>query len=352
MFTKLNYYAYGVLPAHISSSHKPIPKFIPNVSYKDKARNILQRNAYSLNSSQFDILKSNYTALKTLSDKNISDNNYLNPLPSFERRYKPQMNSNNLLHSFSLHKYRLRQYSNDSTITTNPHVFNGTQLTKDNYVVSKTKLSSSTSMPLLSVAHYQEKLNQNNYTLNSVNKRVNNRTQTVYTFNRESNELPCCFQVVNEDKMKRIQSELEKEETIMVLSKNKSWITVTPRSKNRRKCLENIKAKPHEVSRTMPQWMVLNSKYKQSNCNRKDIFKGVDHISIRNGIASRELVDKSNLKSNDWKCNRSIFSIGDYRHNVRSVNEVSKYQEGLNKEPKRFFDWDDGKQYDPKKTRD
>ena len=68
--------------------------------------------------------------------------------------------------------------------------------------------------------------------------------------------------------------------------------------------------------------------------------------------ASRELVDKSNLKSNDWKCNRSIFSIGDYRHNVRSVNEVSKYQEGLNKEPKRFFDWDDGKQYDPKKTRD
>jgi hypothetical protein len=342
MFTKLNYYAYGEIPTHIASlsSHKPIPKFISNNSYKDKANGMLERNAYSLNSSQFDTLKSKYTALKTLSEKNINDNNYLDPLPSFERRYKPQMNNNSsnplLMHSFALHKYRLRQYSNDSSLT-HPSVLKGTQLTKDNYVVSKTKLSSSMSMPVLAVPHYQEKLKQNIYTVNSGNNRVNNRTQTVYTFNKESKELPRCFEVVNEDKMKHIQSELEKQETLMVLSKNKSWITVTPRSKNRRKCLEKIQVKPHEVSRIVPQWMVISNKYIQ---NRKDdAFKSVDHRSIRNGIIRRELVDRSNVNNN--KHNRSIFAIGDYRHHVRSVNEVMKYQEGISVEPKQFFNWED-----------
>jgi hypothetical protein len=58
------------------------------------------------------------------------------------------------------------------------------------------------------------------------------------------------------------------------------------------------------------------------------------------------LVDKT--KNN----NKSIFSIGDYRHNVPRKEEADFYSQHVSKEPKIFFGWDDGTKFNPKLKRD
>lgn len=63
-----------------------------------------------------------------------------------------------------------------------------------------------------------------------------------------------------------------------------------------------------------------------------------------------QLVDVNNLSNNP--SNRSIFSIGDYRHNLAFEHECEENQLNISNEPKKFFDWDDKRDYDNKKKRD
>ena len=118
MSTKLPYYAYGERQGYITPSTNTFPRFVRNNAYKDKASDFLERNAFSLNSSQYNQLKTNYTKLSTLSQKNFENNNYLNPLPSFERRYKNELNPL-LINQMTFNKYRLQQFSKDSSNNSN-----------------------------------------------------------------------------------------------------------------------------------------------------------------------------------------------------------------------------------------
>lgn len=63
------------------------------------------------------------------------------------------------------------------------------------------------------------------------------------------------------------------------------------------------------------------------------------------------LVDKT---INDKKCNdnKSIFSIGDYRHNLAMKQEADLYSSKVSQLPKNFLSWDDGTTFNPKYKRD
>lgn len=49
---------------------------------------------------------------------------------------------------------------------------------------------------------------------------------------------------------------------------------------------------------------------------------------------------------------KSVFSIMDYRHNLRTSEEAFSHQSKVPQEPKKFFDFDDGKRFVPGKNND
>lgn len=57
------------------------------------------------------------------------------------------------------------------------------------------------------------------------------------------------------------------------------------------------------------------------------------------------LVDKLQME-------KSIFSIGDFRHNIFDKELSQKYAASVSKNPKVFFQWDDTKNFDPKLKKD
>lgn len=77
-----------------------------------------------------------------------------------------------------------------------------------------------------------------------------------------SKEAPEWFQVVTDEKNKKYDEIIAKnEETLNVLSRYNRWITITPKSKNRRMPLEKMKIeKIDETSRIMPNWMQIKAK--------------------------------------------------------------------------------------------
>jgi hypothetical protein len=62
-------------------------------------------------------------------------------------------------------------------------------------------------------------------------------------------------------------------------------------------------------------------------------------------------VDK-NLNSKNNENGRSIFCLGDFRHNLNFKSEAETYQKGLSTQPKRLLAWDDGTIFNPKTKRD
>jgi hypothetical protein len=66
------------------------------------------------------------------------------------------------------------------------------------------------------------------------------------------------------------------------------------------------------------------------------------------------LVDKifNEKKKKNHSDTKSVFSIGDYRHNLIFKNEADSYSSKVNQMPKQFFDWDNGLKFNPKYKRD
>lgn len=101
----------------------------------------------------------------------------------------------------------------------------------------------------------------------------------------------------------------------------------------------------------------MNLKYYKNHTKDEDIFKKVQYFpsKMRNKkmmlLIDKNLVPKITNKSVLLK-QKSIFNLGDFRHNVRSEEE-RKYNDNLvSQKLKKFFDWDDGKAFDPKNKKD
>lgn len=95
-----------------------------------------------------------------------------------------------------------------------------------------------------------------------------------------SKAAPEWFQVVTDEKNKNFEDIIAKnEETLSVLSRYKSWITVTPKSKNRRMPLEKMKIEHFdETSRIMPNWMQIKAK---KDKELYEMMKSAEYNSIR-----------------------------------------------------------------------
>ena len=88
---------------------------------------------------------------------------------------------------------------------------------------------------------------------------------------------------------------------------------------------------------------------------KNDKFKSVEFFPhLNKSKKMMTLVDKNlNPKLNKSRLgNRSIFNYQDFRHNMAFEEERKYFDNLVNKEPRKFFDWDDGKVFNSKTKRD
>lgn len=147
----------------------------------------------------------------------------------------------------------------------------------------------------------------------------------------------------------------KKEDTITLLSRYRNWLTVTPKNRDRRKALERSKITKMEItSKLMPKWMEIKSKADKSS----DKFKSVEYNKALKQKSQKmmALVDKDlnqqKINKIEYNPNRSVFNIHDFRHNVFTKNEAKYYGAQVSQLPRKFFDWDDGKKFNPKYKKD
>ena len=111
------------------------------------------------------------------------------------------------------------------------------------------------------------------------------------------------------------------------------------------------------TSRLMPKWMELKYK-KDNNIIGEDQFKSVEYNNPLKqkpktimAFVDKDL-NKNRLKQLDYNPNRSVFNFHDFRHNVFTKNDAIYYGSKVSQEPRKFFDWDDGKKFNPKYKKD
>jgi hypothetical protein len=118
--------------------------------------------------------------------------------------------------------------------------------------------------------------------------------------------------------------------------------------------LEKMKAENMEVtSKIMPKWMEINHK----NVKKSEEFQPAEYFPIKQKakkliVFVDKVLNPSKIKSVDYYPARSIFTLGDFRNNVLTKNEKDFYDVKVSQKPRKFFDWDDGKRYNPKYKKD
>ena len=130
---------------------------------------------------------------------------------------------------------------------------------------------------------------------------------------------------------------------------------MTPKHKDRRHPLEKAKAtKKEQTSRIMPKWMEIRNsqstrlpenlksvEYYPEKQKAKKMMVWVDK-DLNEKKKSKPVIDES----------RSIFAIGDFRHNLLTKEQARFYDTKVSQKPKKFFDWDDGKRFNRKYKHD
>ena len=133
-------------------------------------------------------------------------------------------------------------------------------------------------------------LEENNFYFDKNNKQVIRYPKNFFKQDTEkksrtkvSLNAPEWFKVVTDEKNKQYNDLICKnEETLSIFSRYNKWITVTPKSKNRRKPLEKMKIeKMDETSKIMPNWMQIRSKKDMELYGK---MKSAQYNSIRHVI--------------------------------------------------------------------
>lgn len=172
-----------------------------------------------------------------------------------------------------------------------------------------------------------------------------------------SKDTPSWFNVCPEWKKKQFDDYLTRnEDTMRVLSKHQNWITINTKSRNRNKPLERMKIENMEkTSKIMPKWM--ETKFSKSQGKGKENFKLIEYYPIKQKCKKQmayvdKVLNPPKNKHFDYFGERSVFSYGDFRHNVLTEKERKFCDGTVSNLPKKFFDWDDGKTFNPKYKKD
>jgi len=126
----LDFYALG----KVNNPPKYISNYNPNKAFRSTSNDLINRNIFSLNSPNYDNLKKNKN-YSILSEQNIKENNYLNPLEVYKTYKKYSLPSNVVnIETYNISKNKIFSKSNFSLIK------KGLHLTHSNFMNHKNKL--------------------------------------------------------------------------------------------------------------------------------------------------------------------------------------------------------------------
>lgn len=163
----LDFYALG----KVANQHKYISNIKPNKAFRSTSNDLLNRNIFSINSPKYDDLKKNKNN-SILSEQNIKENNYLNPLEVFNtyKKYSIPSNVSNI-ETYNISKKKIFNKSNI------PLIKKGLQITYTNFIDCKKKILT-------------EKYSRNNK-IEPINEKNLTRikTESNYKLNKKNNEI-------------------------------------------------------------------------------------------------------------------------------------------------------------------
>ena len=124
--------------------------------------------------------------------------------------------------------------------------------------------------------------------------------------------------------------------TVTILSRISGWITVSPNSRNRQKRLGRYgpfdKSKKgnnyQNVSDLAPAWMQTEAQRHEDTPFKNTIAPA----NVRKEQKRVFLFEKEQTP-------KSVFSYGDFRHNVSTAEEAKQYSSGLLQSPSRLIEW-------------
>ena len=108
------------------------------------------------------------------------------------------------------------------------------------------------------------------------------------------------------------------------------------------------------TNRLMPRWMEI----KTEKSKPADLFKSIEYNNPikQRGKKQMAIVDKdlnlNQLKPIKFNPARSVFSYQDFRNDVVTKEDDKYYGGKVSQKPKKFFEWDDGKRFNPKFKKD
>ena len=176
----LDFYTLGKVcdpPQYISN-------YNPNKGFRSTSNDLINRNLFSLNSSKYDNLKKNKN-LSILTEQNIKENNYLNPLEVYKTYKKPSLPSNVInIETYNIAKEKIFTKSNISLIK------KGLQLTHNNFINIKNTLLTENSSKNINKAMI-DKVNNKNL--------VRMKTENNYKLKNKSNEIKSKYGFDNND---------------------------------------------------------------------------------------------------------------------------------------------------------
>ena len=155
-----------------------------------------------------------------------------------------------------------------------------------------------------------------------------------------SDSTPDWFKISETPSVKNhsIENSIGFDGAVTVLSRISGWMTVSPSSRNRAKRLarhfpfDKTKKGPEMQNNSdlAPIWM--QSKYPR---NQPEQFKvSLPHPCQRKERKRLILVEKEQEK-------KSVFSFGDFRHNVMTKEEVKEFEKGLKLEASNLIKWNE-----------
>ena len=359
-----------------------------NRGFQSTSNDILHRNELSINTSEYNSSNIN-KKISTIKDQNISENNYMEPLKAYKNLAKYNIPSYGInTETYNIMKEKLFYKDMKSSITKGKLITKKDfTLEKENLIKSKNnnkennkisaksqKVISNKELPKTKNTTGLQYIDPNDYTKQQLkpnylyfdknrNQMLKNRKWSTKFFDNKKNktchkiskEAPEWFNILPDWKIEQFNNYLAKnEDTINIISKHQSWITVSPRTKDRKRPLEKMKAENMEVtSKIMPKWMEIIHK------NEKNVenLKSVEYYPIRQKCKKLMVfVDKElnfpKDKLTEYNPNKSVFSYLDFRNNVVTKKEHEFYDKKVNRMPKRLLEWDDGTVFDPKYKRD
>ncbi len=337
----LDFYALGKM----SNPPKSNELYDSHTSYPGQSLDLLHRNYFSIRNQNYDIYRDNYKKLATLKDKIESDAKI-----SYQQFQHPTNLQNK--ETYNLTKERLFATDRYSTIRPGQNISRSDFINQKSNFLNENKPQISKWENPNETGDKQSKLLKDNRLVfvGSNIPKVEFEMPDANSRTKVSNDAPEWFEVCPDWKIKKFNEEIaKKNDTLSVFSRYQNWITVTPKNRDRRHALEKKKiTHMDETSSIMPKWMESQFKGKLP-----ENMKRVEYYPIKQKAKGMMVwVDKDINEKSNTNPEKSIFSFMDFRNNVVTKKEAEYYGSLVPQVPKKFFDWDDGKRYNPKYKKD